>query len=177
MKTFCDIYYLDVMVLVAKYGVNYPLHLVFQRKSKPSGLNEVIVYEMEEGKKEVLVLLRPPSGEEEVRLVLCKKEERGGLHGWLGQREVWQEDAFLPPSSSHISFIQQSLVASLNEPRCWDLTVTVSDGVRPLPRLVAALAFPLLQDCQDLHEAEALILPDYSIQVRIGCKNGLFLFF
>jgi len=118
-----------------------------------------------EERQETLVLLRPPSGEEEVRLVLCRRgETERGLHGWLGEREVWQESAPLPSSSPHISFIRQSLVASLMEPRCWDITVTVSDGARPLPRLVVALAFPLLQGCEDLHEAEALILPDYSIQ-------------
>ena len=125
---------------------------------------------------EKLVLLRPSSGEEEVRLVLCRRGEREteGLHGWLGDREVWQESAPTPSSSSpHISFIRQSLVASLKEPRCWDITVTVSDGVRPLPRLVAALAFPLLQDCADLHEAEALILPDYSTQVKQHSKSWL----
>ena len=126
---------------------------------------------------EKLVLLRPPSGEEEVRLVLCRKGEREseGLHGWLNEREVWQESAPTPSSSSspHISFIRQSLVASLKEPRCWDITVTVSDGVRPLPRLVAALAFPLLQNCADLHEAEALILPDFSIQVKRNSKSWL----
>ena len=133
----------------------------------------ILVKDMEKG-QEKLVLLRPPSGEEEVRLVLCRRGEREteGLHGWLGDREVWQESAPTPSSSSspHISFIRQSLVASLKEPRCWDITVTVSDGVRPLPRLVAALAFPLLQDCADLHEAEALILPDYSFQVRQRSK-------
>ena len=132
-----------------------------------------MIGEMEEERQEKLVLLRPPSGEEEVRLVLCRKgETEGGLHGWLGDKEVWQESA--PPSSSpHISFIRESLVASLMEPRCWDITVTVSDGVRPLPRLVVALAFPLLQGCADLHEAEALILPDYSIQVKKwGAKKG-----
>ena len=122
-----------------------------------------------EEKQDKLVLLRPLSGEEEVRLVLCRRGQReteGGLHGWLGEREVWQENASTPSSSPHISFIRQSLVASLKEPRCWDITVTVSDGVRPLPRLVAALAFPLLQDCADLQETEALILPDFSIQVQ-----------
>ena len=129
-----------------------------------------------EERQEKLVLVRPSSGEEEVRLVLCRKGEREteGLHGWLCEREVWQESAppLLSSSSPHISFIRQSLVASLKEPRCWDITVTVSDGVRPLPRLVAALAFPQLQACEDLHKAEALILPDYSIQViEMGCKN------
>ena len=129
--------------------------------------------EMEE-RQEKLVLLRPPSGEEEVRLVLCRKGDREneGLHGWLGDREVWQESAPpLPSSSPHISFIRRSLLASLKEPRCWDITVTMSDGVRPLPRLVAALAFPQLQGCEDFHEAEALILPDFSIQVRDGMKK------
>ena len=129
-----------------------------------------LVKEMEDK----LVLLRPPSGEEEVRLVLCRKGEReseGSLHGWLNEREVWQESVLTPSSSSpHISFIRQSLVASLKEPRCWDITVTVSDGSRPLPRLVAALAFPLLQHCADLQETEALILPDFSIQVQQHSK-------
>ena len=128
-----------------------------------------------EERQEKLVLVRPSSGEEEVRLVLCRRgETEGGLHGWLGEREVWQESAPLLSFSPHISFIRQALVASLMEPRCWDITVTVSDGVRPLPRLVVALAFPLLQGCGDLYEAEALILPDYSIQVRGNSQKMFF---
>jgi len=120
-----------------------------------------------EDKHNVLVLLRPPSEEDKVRLVLRRKEESesGDFHGWLDNKEVWQvnKNASIP-TSPHLTFIRKSLAASLKEPRCWDVTVTVSDGVRPLPRLVVALAFPLLQSCEDLLEAEALILPDYSIQ-------------
>lgn len=120
-----------------------------------------------EERHNVLVLLRPPSEEDKVRLVLRRKEESesGDFHGWLDNKEVWQVNTNATiPTSPHLTFIRKSLAASLKEPRCWDITVTVSDGVRPLPRLVAALAFPLLQSCEDLLEAEALILPDYSIQ-------------
>ena len=120
-----------------------------------------------EDKHNVLVLLRPPSEEDKVRLVLRRKEESesGDFHGWLDNKEVWQVNTNATiPTSPHLTFIRKSLAASLKEPRCWDVTVTVSDGVRPLPRLVVALAFPLLQSCEDLLEAEALILPDYSIQ-------------
>ena len=114
-----------------------------------------------EERHNVLVLLRPPSEEDKVRLVLRRKEESesGDFHGWLDNKEVWQVNTNATiPTSPHLTFIRKSLAASLKEPRCWDITVTVSDGVRPLPRLVAALAFPLLQSCEDLLEAEALIL-------------------